>query len=240
MDRILDHSNTRIWSTATGAGTPAILCNGGPGCDDHLEPVARIIDDVCQVVRFEPRGCGRSSRDGRYDFQTSVDDVDFVRRAYGFERVWLIGHSAGANVALAYAIQYASHLTGIIGIAGGCMVNDREWSRTYRENLEKTGEDDGGKIWDADAEVNRIGNATFRRWITNTNLWRDLSRIHAPTTFIAAGNDIRPNWPIQQLANLLPRGKYVEIAGAGHSIWLTHAVELRMRLREAIQRTEEA
>ena len=48
------------------------MFNGGPGCDDYLGPVAEMIDDLCQVIRFEPRGCGRSDWDGNYDIDTTL------------------------------------------------------------------------------------------------------------------------------------------------------------------------
>ena len=46
MERYLDNNGTKLWSIATGAGTPLILCNGGPGCDDYLAPVSEMIDDL--------------------------------------------------------------------------------------------------------------------------------------------------------------------------------------------------
>src|SRR4051812_46456681 len=103
MERYLDNAGGQLWGVWTGRGVPLILCNGGPGCNDYLGPVAGMVEDICRVVRFEPRGCGRSDRDGRYDLGTSVEDVEFVRRAYGLDRVIVGGHSAGVDLALAYA-----------------------------------------------------------------------------------------------------------------------------------------
>ena len=236
MERRLDNAGTRIWSTCNGLGTALILCNGGPGCDDYLGPVSEMIEDICRVVRFEQRGCGRSDRDKRYDLHTTVDDIDFVRRAYEFERIIVGGHSAGVDLALAYAIKYPANVIGIVGISGGRVVNDREWSRTYHENLEKKGEDIGGKVFDADRDVTKMGNASWRKFITRPTLLQELSNIKVPAVFINAGADIRPNWPTRQLASLLPRGLYVEIAGAGHHIWLSHADALRTELRAAVKR----
>ena len=59
-----------------------------------------------------------------------------------------------------------------------------------------------------------------------------------PATFINGSLDIRPSWPTRQLAALLAHGRYVEIAGAAHTVWLTHANESRTALREAISRIE--
>lgn len=134
---------TRLWSTVSGKGTPILFFNGGPGCDDYLEPVARLINDVCQVVRFEPRGCGRSDWDDNYDLDTLLEDAEVLRKAYGFERCLLLGHSFGPDVALAYALRYPARTIGIIGIAGGRIVNDREWHETYRSRLTSVGEDLG-------------------------------------------------------------------------------------------------
>lgn len=234
MERMLDNAGTRIWTTFTGKGIPIILCNGGPGCDDYLGPVAEMIDDICQVVQFEPRGCGRSDRDKHYDIQTTVDDIEFIRHAYGFERIIIAGHSAGVDSALAYAMKYPSSVVGIIGISGGRVVNDREWSRIYHENLEKKGEDLGGKLFDADPDVNKIGNASWREFIQKPTLLRQLSQIKIPAVFINAEADIRPNWPTMQIASLLPCGHYVEIVGAGHNSWLSHPDELRRELRSAV------
>ena len=62
-----------------------------------------------------------------------------------------------------------------------------------------------------------------------------LARLGVPCVFINGGCDIRPNWPTQQLAGLIPKGKYIEIPGAAHYIWLTHAHALRHKLREAVR-----
>jgi proline iminopeptidase len=214
---------------------PLILCNGGPGCDDYLSPIADMIDDLCQVIRFEQRGCGRSDRDKRYDFDTTVDDIEFVRSAYGVGPAIIAGHSAGVNFALAYAIKYPMHVLGAIGIAGGRFVNDREWSRIYHENLDARGEDAGGKVFNADPDVNRIGNASWRGYITRSTLLRDLASIRAPVTLINAGADIRPNWPTMQLAELLPHARYIELSGASHYIWNSCPHDLRHELRTAIE-----
>jgi len=225
------NTGARLWTTVSGTGLPTLFFNGGPGCDDYLEPVARLIEDRCQVVRFEPRGCGRSEWDGSYDHDTLIQDADAVREAYGFDRCLLLGHSHGPNLALAYALQYPERTIGIIGLAGGKVLDDREWSRLYHERLESVGEDVGGKIWQADAAVNELGNASWREYCDRPSLYRELSELQVPCVFINGAEDIRPNWPTQQLAELIPNARYVEIQGAAHTICLTHANELQCELR---------
>ena len=74
--RFIQSGEARLWSTESGTGVPVLFFNGGPGCDDYLGPVAHLLDERCRVIRFEPRGCGRSDWDGNYDLDTSLGCVD--------------------------------------------------------------------------------------------------------------------------------------------------------------------
>ena len=233
-ERFIQSGEARLWTTVSGTGMPVLFFNGGPGCDDYLEPVAELIDERCQVIRFEPRGCGRSDWDGHYDLDTLLQDAEVIREAYGCDRWLLLGHSYGPNVALAYALRHPSRTIGLIGIAGGKIVDDRSWSETYHERLDTVGEDLGGKQFHADPEVNRRGNASWGAYCHRSSLLRDLADLEIPCVFINASQDIRPNWPTQQLAALIPRARYVEISGAAHTVWLTHAAELKSHLHDAL------
>jgi proline iminopeptidase len=227
-------ADARLWSTVSGTGIPLLMFNGGPGCDDYLAPVAALIDDVARVIRFEPRGCGRSDWDGQYDLDTLLQDVEALRQAYGVQQWIVAGHSAGVDMALAYALRYPDKTVGLIGIAGGKVVDDRQWSATYHARLETVGEDHGGQEFKADPDVNRQGNASWRAFCRRSTLLCELATLPLPCVFINAAEDIRPNWPAQQLAELIPHGQYIEIAGAAHYVWLTHAPQLQLAMRQAL------
>ncbi len=77
-EKYVTSGTARLWSITTGNGLPVLLFNGGPGCDDYLAPVAHMIDDLCRVIRFEPRGCGKSDWDRNYDLDTLFTDVEAV------------------------------------------------------------------------------------------------------------------------------------------------------------------
>lgn len=235
-ERFVYSGDARIWTCTSGAGIPFLMFNGGPGCDDYLAPVAALIEDVCQVIRFEPRGCGRSDWDGNYTVETLIDDAEVVRQSYELRECIVGGHSFGPDVALAYALRFPQNVIGLIGIAGGRIVNDRTWHATYKRNLNRVGEDLGDAIFTAAPNVNAECNRSWREYIKRPWLLREISELQIPATFIYGCDDIRPDWPTRQLAALLPFGEFVEIDGATHTIWLSHAAKLGEKLRKAIDR----
>lgn len=120
-------NGTRIWYRVAGrpSGTPVVYLHGGPGqgsqsfahfAGPHLEPHHR-------MVYLDQRGAGRSERpwNDTYSIDLIVDDLESLRRAWGVQRLDLIGHSIGAVFAMEYGARYPEHVSHIV-LAGG--VND--------------------------------------------------------------------------------------------------------------------
>lgn len=215
-----------------------MLCNGGPGCCDYLGPVAELIEDRAQVIRFEQRGCGRSAKTPPYNVATCLKDLEAIRLDYNINR-WIIGgHSWGADLALAYALEHPSRVLGVICIAGGRIHNDREWHKAYQRGKEEEGEDLPDYNYPPNLEVNKRVNASWKRYIQRPALLKALSQLETPVLFVYGSKDIRPGWPVAQLANLIPKATYKTIKGANHYIWFTHSRTLQTHLRTFISHLE--
>jgi proline iminopeptidase len=93
-----------------GTGTPVTILAGGIGFDcDYLEPVARELAKARRAVLIELRGTGRSApsainRD-TINLAQFLGDLEAVRVHLNIERWSLLGHSAGAALAMAYAAR---------------------------------------------------------------------------------------------------------------------------------------
>ena len=132
QEQILPINGIRLWTVIQGKGIPMALCHGGPGGYDYLAPIANMISDVCQVVRYDQRGSGRSQAEGPYDVSTFVDDLEGVRERFNFDR-WIVGgHSWGAGLALAYAVRFPTRTVAVLHIAGTGI--DARWQDEYRKN----------------------------------------------------------------------------------------------------------
>ncbi len=123
-----------LWTAIQGIGPPVVLCHGGPGIYDYLEPVAAMIDDLVTVHRYDQRGCGRSENEPPYDITTFVADLDALRAHWGYGSWTVIGHSWGATLALMYAIRRPERVSRLVYLSGTGI--DPAWHGEYRRNRE--------------------------------------------------------------------------------------------------------
>jgi proline iminopeptidase len=108
----------RLWTSASGAGAPLVCCHGGPGLWDMFGDFGRLLGEFATIHRWDQRGCGRSERRGPYSLATCVADLDAVRRGLGLERMALLGHSWGAQLALRYALDHPERVTRLVYLSG--------------------------------------------------------------------------------------------------------------------------
>ncbi len=193
-----------------------LVLSGGPGCvhyleSDHLAPTG------ARSWFPEPRGVGRSGG-GPHTIAQALIDLEDVRRTAGIDEWTVLGHSWGSDLAVFYALDFPSSVTRVVGVAGHGMHKDRTWSQVYEE----------GKLTEPvidiamDGDVWRSLQESFLERIHHPNLLRALADTQVPMTFLSAANDIRPSWPLQQLAQLVPGGTFDVIDDVPHDLWSTH------------------
>nr|WP_081472417.1 alpha/beta hydrolase [Ornithinibacillus scapharcae] len=210
--------------------------SGGPGSSNYLEPVSYLIDDNCEVIMFDPKGCGRSSYDGKgYDIESCLKDIECIREEYEIKRWVVIGHSWGADLGLVYSLLFPQSILGYISISGTGVQNDRDWKDTYNRKKEEIGELKPDFEYKANKVVHRSLINSWREFIKKPELLKDISQLQLPSLFIYAEEDIRPSWSIRQISNLISNSRYIEIKGAEHYIWLSKKNELAEILRTFIK-----
>ena len=206
-----------LWTHLSGSGPPVVLLNGGPGMADYLEPLANLIDGQFTVYRYEPRGCGRSPAPGPFTLAQSITDLEALRSHWRHDSWHVIGHSWGVDLGLAYAIKYPLAMTRLVGISGGRIHNDREWHKIYKRGRRK--ERMPPAFTEPNLSVNDALNADWRAYCKRVTLLSELATLDVPTSFIYGAEDIRPQWPTEQLAALIPSATFTLVPGADHHIW---------------------
>lgn len=103
------YDGARLAYSDQGEGEPLVVLPGGP-----LRPPAYVgdlggLDAGRRLLCFHPRGSGDSARPAEsdsYRCDRMVEDVEALRVHLGLERMDILGHSAGANLAELYAAAH--------------------------------------------------------------------------------------------------------------------------------------
>ncbi len=109
MPTLLARDGTTLAYETAGEGRPLVCLPGGPMLDAWYLGDLGGLSAAAELVLVDPRGTGRSGTPAdlascRCD--RMVDDVEALREHLGLDRIDLLGHSAGANLAVSYAARH--------------------------------------------------------------------------------------------------------------------------------------
>lgn len=236
MEHFVKNGEAEIWTLISDDNANCdkpylLLCGAGPGVNDGLNEVAPILNDKYNTIRFNHRGCGKSSADSNYDIDTVISDIEAIRKYYNIKQWYVLGHSWGANIALFYALKYSQHCIKVIYLCGTGVQNDADWGEECAKAAAELKEPERPPRVDVDDTMNYdVLDAeidSFNKYIQRPMLLKDISQLKIPFLVIIAEKDIRPMWPTIQLSNLLPMGKLKVFENCNHFPWITHPDLLR-------------
>ena len=130
----------QLYYRRVGSGKEALVyLHGGPasgfrGSGEFMEPLAA----GRTLVMYDQRSSGFSELvidPARLTFTDNVRDLEALRRHFGFERMTLIGLSAGAWLAAQYAADYPGRVDRMILVSPGAPV--RTYLTTRAQHLDK-------------------------------------------------------------------------------------------------------
>lgn len=111
----------KLWYEIEGKGEPVLLIPGGPGnSHTYFHPWFSELAKNFKVIYFDAFGRGKSDRaksPGEYSFKGDVEDIEALRKALGFVKWDVLGHSYGGMVAQQYAIDYPNSVNKLILIS---------------------------------------------------------------------------------------------------------------------------
>lgn len=109
--------DVRLHYEVAGAGAPVVLIHGLANdvrtWDDQVGPFAQSF----RVIRYDRRGFGRST--GIPDLTADPSDLAMLLDSLGIAAAHVVGHSAGARVALAFAVWYPQRVRGLVLYSSG-------------------------------------------------------------------------------------------------------------------------
>ncbi|GAA3466546.1 alpha/beta fold hydrolase [Nonomuraea roseola] len=191
MIELDDGAHLRTWTTGSVVPQryPVVMVHGGPGVPDYLAPVAGIIDDLCLVHRYDQRGTGGSSWEGEHTIVRHVHDLSLSLDAWGHDRVVLVGHSFGTNMASYFLLAHPERVAGLIQIAGPFLDPWREADRAA-QRARRTGEQQA-RLEELDAIESRTDTEEIE-YLTVSWLTDHADRTRARDWALASACTLRP------------------------------------------------
>lgn len=119
LSKFVTVDGARLHFVIKGSGAPVVLIHGNPGsCQDWT----RLYDPLAlqyQVIAFDRPGHGHSDRPNHRDITVEVQAA-MLRDSLAtlkVEKPLLVGHSWGAALALAYAVDFPNDIAGLVLLA---------------------------------------------------------------------------------------------------------------------------
>ncbi len=240
-----------------GSGVPILLTHGMAAHTHWWDSVAPLWKGAFHAAALDFRGHGESDwiENAPYLSESWVEDIETARKALGWERFILVGHSMGARIALDYAERRGERLRGVCAID---FLPDVHVSRAKERRREKIGSfaqpvyeneelmlakfrlQPAGTLLDA-AGLRELARHGIRRtpagWAWKFDwrsfafpygpVWPQLPKISVDTLIVRGElSPLMTDETMEKIVAALPRGRGVEIKGAHHHIPLDKPAEL--------------
>ena len=114
-------NGAKLWVEIAGKGDPLFLISGGPGSAHVGMHSFDALKDSCTLVYIDNFGRGKSDTAknvSEYSVARDIEDVEGIRKALGYEKINLLGHSYGSIVVQGYSFKYPQYVKHLI-IANG-------------------------------------------------------------------------------------------------------------------------
>ncbi|MFF2774151.1 alpha/beta fold hydrolase [Streptomyces sp. NPDC058052] len=147
MPTFTTYDGTELSYRVSGEGEPLVCLAGGPMRDAaYLGDLGGLAAHRALVL-LDARGTGASAvpaDPGTYRCDRQVGDVEALRAHLGLERIDLLGHSAGGNLAVLYAAAHPGRIRSLVLVASavralGVVPTDEEWDRAVEVFADRDG-----------------------------------------------------------------------------------------------------
>ncbi|PSL02132.1 pimeloyl-ACP methyl ester carboxylesterase [Haloactinopolyspora alba] len=168
MPTFAAHDGTELAYHVFGEGSPVVCLPGGPMQDSAYLGDLGGLSEHRQLVMLDLRGTGRSAEP--HDTASCrcdrlVDDVEALREHLGLERLDLLAHSAGTNVAVQYLARHPERVGKLALITPSVLAVGITVTADLRRETARSRD---GEAWfpSASAALEEIiaGNATADAW----------------------------------------------------------------------------
>jgi 3-oxoadipate enol-lactonase len=252
----IDVAGGRLGFEDAGSGPPIVLLHGFSFDSGMWDPQVECLRRSHRVLRYDLRGFGASTvPTGPY---RHIDDLHAILGALQIERALLVGLSLGSNIALAYTLEHPDNVSALVlaspGLPGHTWAVQRppEAAAAYAA---EHGVAAGKQFWLAQpifgslrarpevavVVADMVSRYSGWHWaqadmqLPGPDVRGRLGVVKPPVLVLSGEQDVAGYREIASvIASAVPRGRLVEIAGAGHVVNLEQPAEFNTRVIDFI------
>ncbi len=235
-----------------GKGEAVVLIHSGGADLRDWELIAPQLAQTYKVITFDGRGAGQSPP--LLEPADYVEDLRQLLDHLNVDRVILVGHSIGGQIATDFALAYPDRVTKLVLVAPGLSgfqfsPDVQQWFaqiKTVAPDLEKMVElmlnhPIYSVVMSSPQRDHMIEMTTHNtkrsfEWKTFEMLWAQpptidrLSELQTKTLFIIGKQDMADNLHVAELFQQVPDIRFAYIEGADHMPTLTHPDEVSSQI----------
>lgn len=180
QSEIVAADGTKLRYVVEGSGIPCVVINGS-----HYQRVySKDLRRHLKLIFLDFRHSSEADAAAKVDtitLDTLVDDIEQVRKALGFNRIAVMGHSLPSLIALEYARKYPEHTSHVILVgAPPFMIPPKEreafWESDASEARKLADKRNQERITDEDLKKASPGRAWTLQYVRNgARYWYDPS-----------------------------------------------------------------
>ena len=226
----------------TRTGAPLVMVHGWSGSRGGWATVLDGLTASHEVITYDHRGHGGSSKSGReegYTIDQLVDDFLAVTDELGLQSFHLLGHSLGGLVSMRYALERPERVRSLLLVDTGATPSSgaQEWMDTLVEVVRTQGLDayydmvlpyvgapgpEGERARDMfRADLDSLDPAAFTSLALELTRYEPildrLPELRIPTTVVVGENDAGLRPAADELVAAIGGAVLDVIGGAGHS-----------------------
>ena len=110
-------NGAKLWTVSFGEGEPLFFIAGGPGGTHYGLRRFDSLSTTSTLIFYDAFGRGKSDTAKvvtEYSLERDIVDLEVLRKAMGFDKINILGHSYGGVVAQGYAIRYPENVSHLI------------------------------------------------------------------------------------------------------------------------------
>lgn len=150
-------NGAKLWTVSFGEGEPLFFIAGGPGGTHYGLRRFDSLSTTNTLVYYDAFGRGKSDTAkvvSEYTIERDIEDLEGLRKAMGFDKINILGHSYGGVVAQGYAIKYPENVLHLI------IANSFHSYLMWQENCDNSNHEiktNYPEVWDELMEVRMQG-----------------------------------------------------------------------------------